>query len=89
MSPQNDYDVIVVGAGHNGLIVAGYLAKAGLNVCVLEKNNFIGGATNTIECTLPGFKHDVGGIVHAAILGNPLIANDELGLISKYGLKYV
>lgn len=87
MSKQ--YDVIVVGAGHNGLIVAGYLAKAGLSTCVLEKNSFIGGATNSVECTLPGFKHDIGGIVHAVIRGNPLLTEDELGLYSKYGLEYV
>ena len=89
MNEQYNYDVIVVGAGHNGLIVAAYLAKAGLNVGVIEKNNFIGGSTNTLEVTLPGFKHDIGGIGHVAILGNPLIVNDELGLLSKYGLKYI
>lgn len=89
MSQQPDYDVIVVGAGHNGLIVASYLAKAGLKVGVFEKNDYIGGMTNTKEVTLPGFKHDTGGIMHGSIQGNPLITNDELGLLSKYGLKYI
>ncbi|MBN1318999.1 MAG: NAD(P)/FAD-dependent oxidoreductase [Anaerolineales bacterium] len=87
MSKQ--YEVIVVGAGHNGLLVAGYLAKAGLKVCVLEKKSRIGGSTSTEEATLPGFKHDLGGTMHSAIQGNPVIANDELGLIKKYGLEYV
>ncbi|MBV9010354.1 MAG: NAD(P)/FAD-dependent oxidoreductase [Verrucomicrobia bacterium] len=43
MKPK--YDVIILGAGHNGLVAAGYLARAGLSVLLLEKNNYIGGAT--------------------------------------------
>ena len=38
------YDAIVIGAGHNGLTNAAYLAKSGLKVLVLEKNDYIGGA---------------------------------------------
>ena len=45
----NHYDAIVIGAGHNGLTNAAYLAKAGLNVCVLEKNDYIGGAAVSRE----------------------------------------
>ncbi len=43
------YDAIVVGAGHNGLVTAAYLAKAGLKVLVCEKNDYIGGATVSRE----------------------------------------
>jgi len=46
---MNDYDAIVIGAGHNGLTNATYLAKAGLNVVLLEKNDFVGGAAVTRE----------------------------------------
>jgi len=46
---MNNYDAIVIGAGHNGLTNAAYLAKAGLNVVLLEKNDFIGGASCTQE----------------------------------------
>jgi len=46
---MNNYDAIIIGAGHNGLTNAAYLAKAGLNVVVLEKNDFIGGASCTQE----------------------------------------
>ena len=46
---MNNYDAIVIGAGHNGLTNAAYLAKAGLNVVVLEKNDYIGGAAVTRE----------------------------------------
>jgi len=43
------YDAIVIGAGHNGLTNAAYLAKAGLDVLVLEKNTYIGGAAVSLE----------------------------------------
>ena len=46
---MNNYDAIIIGAGHNGLTNAACLAKAGLNVVVLEKNDFIGGASCTQE----------------------------------------
>ena len=49
------YDAIIVGAGHNGLVAACYLARAGLRVLVLERRHIIGGATVTEEL-IPGFK---------------------------------
>src|SRR5438045_4814984 len=48
-------NVIVVGAGHNGLVCAGYLAKAGLDVLVLERSHRIGGACITEEL-VPGYQ---------------------------------
>ena len=41
------YDVVILGAGHNGLVAATYLARAGLSVLLLEKNDYIGGATTS------------------------------------------
>ena len=51
---QSNYDVIVVGGGHNGLVAAGYLAKTEFKVLVLEKRNILGGAAVTEEL-FPGF----------------------------------
>jgi phytoene dehydrogenase-like protein len=83
------HDVVIIGGGHNGLIVAAYLAKAGLDVCVVELQDIVGGCVVTRELTLPGFKHDPAGAIHMMIQANPLLHQDELGLKSKYGLKYV
>src|SRR5262245_8224225 len=44
---QTKYDVVILGAGHNGLVAASYLARAGLSVLLLEKNDYIGGATTS------------------------------------------
>jgi phytoene dehydrogenase-like protein len=51
-------DVIVIGSGHNGLVAAAYLARAGLSVEVLERNDVAGGAVRSEELTEPGFVHD-------------------------------
>jgi phytoene dehydrogenase-like protein len=44
---KNQYDVVILGAGHNGLVAAAYLTRAGLSVLLLEKNDYIGGATTS------------------------------------------
>lgn len=50
------YDALIIGAGHNGLVAACYLARAGLKVCVVEKNDWIGGAAVSREL-FPGFTY--------------------------------
>lgn len=81
-------DVVVMGAGHNGLVAAAYLAKAGKKVLVLERKDWPGGGVATLELNTPGYRHDLHSSVHIMIQGNPMLRNDELGLLSKFGLEY-
>ena len=82
------YDIVVMGAGHNGLTAAAYLAKAGKKVLVLERLAWPGGGVVTREINTPGYRHDLHSSCHIMIQGNPMITEDELGLIGKYGLNY-
>ncbi len=70
-------------------VAAAYLAAAGSKVVVLERQPWFGGGVITKELTLPGFKHDQHSMAHIFIQANLLIKDDELGLLSKYGLKYI
>ncbi|MEM8491088.1 MAG: NAD(P)/FAD-dependent oxidoreductase [Pseudomonadota bacterium] len=87
-SIKSSYDAIVVGAGHNSLTTAAYLAKSGLSVCVLEKNDIVGGGVVSREITAPGFVHDTHATGMILIMANPMIANDELELKSRFGLEF-
>lgn len=62
MSDNNRYDAIIIGGGHNGLVTAAYLAKAGQKVVVLERRPMVGGAAVTEEI-YPGFKYTVASYV--------------------------
>jgi phytoene dehydrogenase-like protein len=64
VSAASRYDAIIVGAGHNGLVTAGYLARAGLRVLVLERRHVVGGACVTEE-TFPGFKVSTAAYVNS------------------------
>ena len=86
---SNEADVVIVGAGHNALVCAAYLAEAGLRVTVLEGREIIGGNTVTEEMTLPGWQHDSCSSAHVVIQSNPLLLNDELALKKTYGLEYL
>ncbi len=81
-------DIVAIGSGHNSLVAAAYLAAAGKKVTVLERQPWFGGGVVTRDLTLPGFHHDQHSMAHIFIQANPLIKNDELGLMSKYGMKY-
>ena len=83
-----EFDVVVAGAGHNSLVAAAYLAKAGLRCLVVEGREAVGGDTNTEELTLPGFWHDTCSTAHNLIQASPTLARRELPL-EEYGLEYL
>ena len=81
---MNETDVVIIGAGHNGLTCAAYLAAAGLKVRVVERRKVVGGAAVTDEFA-PGFRNSVAA--YTVSLLNPKIISDlKLG---EYGLKIV
>lgn len=79
-------DVVVIGAGHNGLICATYLARAGLDVLVLERRLEAGGGLTTEEVTLPGYLHNLHSFFHDAVSVMP--AMKDLAL-EEHGARYV
>jgi phytoene dehydrogenase-like protein len=80
------YDVVIVGAGHNGLTCACYLAKAGRKVLVLERRHIVGGAVCTQDDLIPGYRLDVGSSAHIMIHLTPVLRDLEL---HKFGLEYL
>lgn len=62
---ETSYDAIIVGSGHNGICLAAYLQRAGLQVAIFERRFEEGGAVFSAECTAPGFIHNL----HANFIG--------------------
>jgi phytoene dehydrogenase-like protein len=77
-------DVVVVGAGHNALVSACYLAREGLDVEVVERRAVVGGAVSTVE-RFPGYRMDAGSSAHIMIRHTGIVEELEL---SDHGLEY-
>jgi phytoene dehydrogenase-like protein len=83
-----EYDAVIVGSGVNSLACAALLARGGWRVCVLERNDWLGGAIKTEELTEPGFHHDVFSAWHPLWVGGA--AHAELGgELAARGLEYL
>jgi phytoene dehydrogenase-like protein len=71
MARQENFDVVIVGGGHNGLVCAAYLARAGLSVKVVERRHVVGGAAVTEEFH-PGFRNSIAsyavGLLHPKVV---------------------
>ncbi|MGC0364482.1 phytoene dehydrogenase-like protein [Rhodococcus sp. 27YEA15] len=78
-------DAVVIGAGHNALVAAAYLARAGRTVEVLERDTVLGGAVSTVE-RFPGYRVDRGSSAHIMIRHTGIV--EELGLAA-HGLRYI
>jgi len=76
--PRDPVDVVVVGAGPNGLAAAIEVARAGCSVLVVEAAATVGGGTRTAELTLPGFHHDVCSAIHPLAAGSPFLRSVPL-----------
>jgi phytoene dehydrogenase-like protein len=81
---DTDYDAIIIGAGHNGLVCANYLAKEGLDVLVLERRHIVGGAAVTEEL-YPGFKYSRASYL-AGLFRPSIIKELEL---EEFGFEYL
>lgn len=78
------HDVIVIGAGHNGLVCAAYLARAGLDVVVVEARDSVGGAASTVSDL--GARFNICNCDHIMVRATPIL--DELAL-AEHGLRYL
>jgi len=82
-----NYDVIIIGAGPNGLTAGAYLSKAGQKVLLLEKRFEAGGGLATEEVTLPDFFHNTHSIYHMMVEYAP--PYQDFKLEEEYGIKYI
>ena len=83
----DEYDLIVLGAGHNGLILQAYLCKAGLKVLAIDRAPMAGGGLTTLEDPrYPGFLHNTHAFFHRAITAMPWYTDLEL---KRHGAIYI
>ena len=80
------FDGVLIGGGHNSLVCAAYMAKAGKKVAVLEQSPVIGGGCSTREVTLPGFKHNMHSNYYVGLDRSPIIRDLSL---DEYGFSMV
>lgn len=84
---ERHFDGVIIGGGHNALVLAGYMAKSGLDVAVLEKNSLIGGGVGTVPSNfVPGFLHEMHSQFHRNIPATPWYKDLSVG---DYGVEYI
>jgi len=80
------FDCIIIGAGHNGLTLAGYMVRAGLRPLVLERSPWIGGGCTTEEPVVPGFRFNLHSNFYIGLESAPFLRDLELW---RSGFSYV
>src|SRR5258706_4738506 len=81
-----EYDGVIIGAGHNGMICAGYLAKCGQKIMVVEKNMEVGGGLDSQEDrNYPGFRHNIHSVFHRGLMMLPWYKDLDL---ENFGIHY-
>src|ERR1700752_4627535 len=87
MSPKPSYDGIILGTGHNALVLQAYLSRCGIRVLSLERNPVAGGGLTTEDDpTLAGFRHNTHSFFHRALTAMPWYADLEL---QRHGARYI
>jgi phytoene dehydrogenase-like protein len=82
-----EFDGVIIGAGHNALVLAGYMAKSGMSVAVLERGTMIGGGLATVHSNaVPNFMHEHHSQFHRNIPGTPWYSDLDVG---DHGVEYI
>lgn len=84
---MGNYDAVIIGAGHNGLVAGIILAKEGWSVLVVERNDTPGGAVRTEEVTLPGFRHDLFA-TNLNLFAGSAFFDEHRDELSEHGLEF-
>ncbi len=84
---EREYDVIIIGAGPNGMQIGAYLSKAGQKVLLLEKRYEAGGGLATEQITLPDYFHNTHAIFHMMVDYAPIY--QDFDFEAKYGLRHI
>jgi phytoene dehydrogenase-like protein len=83
---ESDWDVVIIGAGPNGLMTAAYLAKAGLKVALVERRYEVGGGLATEEILFPGYYSNMHAVYHMMVDYMPVIRDFDL---DRHGLVWI
>jgi phytoene dehydrogenase-like protein len=84
---MDSYDVVIIGAGPNGLLAGAYLSRAGLKTLILERRLECGGGLATEEITIPGFLHNTHAVYHMMTEYAPVYKDFQLE--EKYGVRHI